>query len=945
MADARRFRRGSIPAAFGLILGIGLVGGLGSNPIASATPKGVGGAQTGTAPGVKGAPSWIPSAPTLPSDAASNPSSSLNAEHCVSSSFCVAVGQYYDASGAQQGLIENLSGGSWTATKAPLPANASTTPQTVLNAVTCPSVGSCIAVGWYSAGDGIHAALIETLTVGSWTASEAPLPAGDDSPLFDGLAAASCPSAGFCVAVGSFTVSGGNEPLIETLSAGSWVPTQASLPSNAIESYPTPNELNALTCTSSTDCVAVGTYATTASDQEGFFETLSGTSWTSIDVPLPSGFTDSSLEAVSCASVGHCAAVGNDETAQSGPVGLLETLASGAWSPDQAPVPSNGGAESASVNAVTCSTSASCVAVGQYSLSSGQRLGLIENLAGATWISSEAPATGVGQNTELNAVTCTAATSCIAVGTSSVGQNYGALIETLAGGTWSAIVAPLPADGMFSTGLGTVTCPGLGACVAVGVYGNDEGLIEILSAGTWSATEAPVPADARFEASASTGWITCSAVGACHALGEYYDTVGKTSELIETLASGAWTATALPLPANAVSTLTYGCPQGGYCGTVTPQDVPGQQPATSSAASLPSVTLTCPTVSFCVATASYFDSSGNIHGLIDTLSDGVWTATDVPPPAESQSASVSLNGVSCSAPGSCAAVGSYAAPPGDPGSQNFIEMLSGGTWRQVAVPLPATSDSNGRLSAISCFGQFNCEAVGSFTDSNSDGQALIATLAKGHWTAAAAPLPANSAPSPNTQLNAISCPASGSCHAVGYYEPSTSSIESPNYGGLIIALAHGKWTAVESPPPSQLDYFFYGLNEISCANGSFCVALGDGLDETLEGGTWTGTNPPALTGASFQFLDAVSCPTTGSCATVGQFESSTQGIGGLIDELAKGSWTALAASPANDPEDTSSYLEAVSCTSPKFCVSVGGADVTPYKQQSYAETLTTGGRH
>jgi hypothetical protein len=411
---------------------------------------------------------------------------------------------------------------------------------------------------------------------------------------------------------------------------------------------------------------------------------------------------------------------------------------------------------------------------------------------------------------------------------------------------------------------------------------------------------------------------------------------------METMASGSWIPSALPLPADAATVLTYACPQSGQCGLVTHQDVPGGSRATgASSAGLSTVALACPNANFCVATSRYLDSSGNIHGAIDTLSNGLWTPTEISLPADSPFTSIGFDGVACSAPASCAVIGGYTSP--SLGSQeSFIEMLSKGTWRQVQVPLPAGSGSAAQLHAISCFAKSSCIAIGSFIDSSSNGQGLIETLAKRQWTATTAPLPANSQPSRNTQLDAIACPANGSCYAVGYYAPSSSSIQSPNYGGLIATLSGGSWTATESPPPTQLDFFFFGLNAISCASRTFCVALGDGLYETLANGKWTGTNPPMAPGATFEYFGAVSCPALGSCATIGQGQGSTSNTQGVIGVLSRGSWTATAAPvPANGGNAYSS-LSDVSCVTVRFCVLLGGTGTTSYASQSYVDLLAPG---
>jgi hypothetical protein len=65
---------------------------------------------------------------------------------------------------ASQGLLETLSGGTWTAVKAPLPGGAAQGTKQIgyLTLVACPAPGSCLTVGSYTAGGGGTQGLIET---------------------------------------------------------------------------------------------------------------------------------------------------------------------------------------------------------------------------------------------------------------------------------------------------------------------------------------------------------------------------------------------------------------------------------------------------------------------------------------------------------------------------------------------------------------------------------------------------------------------------------------------------------------------------------------------------------------------------------------------------------------------------------------------------------------
>jgi len=89
-----------------------------------------------------------------------------------------------------------------------------------------------------------------------WVATEAPLPAGWGDPYMD---SSSCDGAGTCIAVGNFDTPIGSDnfyPLIETYSDGTWTATEAPLPANAGNDPSA--QLVSSSCGGPGSCVAVG---------------------------------------------------------------------------------------------------------------------------------------------------------------------------------------------------------------------------------------------------------------------------------------------------------------------------------------------------------------------------------------------------------------------------------------------------------------------------------------------------------------------------------------------------------------------------------------------------------------------------------------------------------------------------------------------------------------
>ena len=272
-----------------------------------------------------------------------------------------------------------------------------------------------------------------------------------------------------------------------------------------------------------------------------------------------------------------------------------------------------------------------------------------------------------GKSANLNDVACPAPGTCVATGryTAQNGESLG-FLDTLSGGTWTGVTAPLPAGAdpakatsLAYTLLTDVACTTDGPCNSTRQKnysgGGDHGIIETLSGGTWTAAKAPLPGDAAASGQLASLWtITCQAPGSCVAGGHYTGGDGQPRYLAETLSGGTWTAAAAPLPAGAAANQKW-----------------SQEQATSLSG------VACRAAGYCVASASYVARSGAIEPVIDTLSGGAWTAADAPLPGGAATGAKQLaylTLVACPAPGSCLTVGSYTAGGG--GTQGLIETAA-----------------------------------------------------------------------------------------------------------------------------------------------------------------------------------------------------------------------------------------------------------------------------
>ena len=467
----------------------------------------------------------------------------------------------------------------------------------------------------------------EVITAGRWIGRK----------LIDGLGAAPAPTS-------SPTPTPTPTPSPSATSTGTWTAVEAALPSGA-EGL-TLNGMDHVACVSASFCVAVGDYKVSELQYEGVIDTFNGSSWSTMTAPLPPQVTDtaaadSTLGSVACTSATSCIAVGSYSVLNQNDAGaLIETLDNGTWTATTAPAPADDYGNEG-LSSISCASASFCVAVGSYSDSSTEIVGLIETLDNGTWTESEAPAPAGGSSASLDSVSCGAVGFCAAVNDSN------AAIDTLDNGTWTATNAPLPANANNTpppgqgVNINSVACASAGSCVAVGIYSSDQdseqGVFEDLSNGTWTATEAPLPADADSSENARFDTVTCISAQSCLALGGYNDTTNYYDGVIDTLSDGTWTAMAAPTPIN-----------------------------DNAAMDLSSAACAAGT---CVFVGYY---GGGAGGLIDTNSAGTWTTAEAPLPKNAGSQNLGeLTSVSCATAGFCVAIGDYQDSTGT--SEGLIE--------------------------------------------------------------------------------------------------------------------------------------------------------------------------------------------------------------------------------------------------------------------------------
>ena len=435
---------------------------------------------------------WNGSTWTLDSAGAlSNPASQYNAltgVSCVSTSFCVATGFYYN-SGNKQNLLLTWNGSTWTPDFG-LALSTSASQSNSLTGVSCASRNFCVAAGYYYNGN-VYQNLLVTWNGSTWTldsASSLSTPALKNNYLTD----VSCASGNFCVAAGYYYNVTGYQNLLVTWNGSTWsLDSSASLSTSGSQN----NYLASVSCASAIFCVAAGDYNTL---RQNLLLTWNGSTWSLDSSALlsTSGSQNNYLPGVSCASASFCVAAGAyySVTADQN---LLLTWNGSTWSLDSSRSLSMSGSLYNLLRAVSCVSASFCVAAGTSDFN--QNLVLTWN--GSTWSldSSASLSTSGFQNNYLAGVSCASASFCVAAGYY-VGTAQQNLLLTWNGSTWALdSSASLSTSGSQDNGLTGVSCASASFCVAAGVYNN--GIVNQTLVLTYSVPTPPAPVGYRFVAS------------------------------------------------------------------------------------------------------------------------------------------------------------------------------------------------------------------------------------------------------------------------------------------------------------------------------------------------------------------------------------------------------------------------------------------------------------
>ena len=202
--------------------------------------------------------------------------------------------------------------------------------------------------------------------------------------------------------------------------------------------------------------------------------------WSIQTTPNPAGGSDVVLNGVSCASASACTAVGGPAQPATTGVTLAEGWNGTTWSIQHTPNPTGGSL--IILNGVSCTLASACTAVGSTSTGT-TTVTLAERWNGTKWSIQTTPNPAGGSEIHLIRVSCTSATACTAAGFYSNATTTVTLAERWNGSRWSIQHTPNPAGGSNST-LNGVSCASATACTAVG--GSFNGTTGVTLAERWN---------------------------------------------------------------------------------------------------------------------------------------------------------------------------------------------------------------------------------------------------------------------------------------------------------------------------------------------------------------------------------------------------------------------------------------------------------------------------
>jgi hypothetical protein len=205
----------------------------------------------------------------------------------------------------------------------------------------------------------------------------------------------------------------------------------------------------------------------------------------------------------------------------------------------------------------------------------------------------------------------------------------------------------------------------------------------------------------------------------------------------------------------------------------------------------------------------------------------------------------------------------------------LAEAWDGTTWVVQPTPaLPSNGVHSGSLNSVACRAASFCMAVGTYQENESNSGITLAE----EWNGSGWSLQSTPSPGLGDTLESVSCPAAGSCTAVGHRAGVQYEVT------LAMAWNGSTWTLAKTPnPASSYDSELIG---VSCRGVDDCAAVGwwshvnTGRDLTLAE-SWNGFSwkiePAQSPGTVGTALSGDSCRWANPCIAVGSYWDGSSG--------------------------------------------------------------------
>ena len=250
--------------------------------------------------------------------------------------------------------------------------------------------------------------------------------------------------------------------------------------------------------------------------------------------------------------------------------------------------------------------------------------------------------------------------------------------------------------------------------------------------------------------------------------------------------------------------------------------------------------------------------------------------------------------------------------------------VSGRGWSVVPSPNPRAG--NGVLNAVSCPATSVCTAVGLHVRESGIGVTLAERRSGGVWAVQSTPNPPGAAAS---ALNGVSCPASSACTGVGQF-----AVRSGAQQTLAERWNGSNWRIQPTPNPAGSSSST--LFAVACPAADTCTAVGTAkpklLVERFGGARWRIQPAPVPHGAQSSELLGVTCTAATSCIAVGDYVNSSGADVTLAERWNGGNW-AIQPTPNPSVAQSFTFLSGVSCTAGNACEASGASDAGAFAER------------